>query len=157
MNTAKLGRSILPLALLAVSWTGHAESVIGYEPDADPYALLKTAESEAAAESKLILLIAGGDWCIWCHYLNAFIHDNADVAEALADTFVVAKVYFGDEADNSAFFAELPAAVGYPHFWVLDSAGAILASQNTLPLEDGDKSYDRSNFFAFIDSWKARL
>jgi hypothetical protein len=30
----------------------------------------------------------------------------------------------------------------------------LLVSQDTLPLEDGDKSYDRAKFAAFIERWR---
>jgi hypothetical protein len=57
---------------------------------------------------------------------------------------------------NTEFFAGLPKAAGAPHFWVLSRDGEVLASQDTLPLEDGAKSYDRAKFSAFIDEWRAR-
>ena len=57
---------------------------------------------------------------------------------------------------NKEFFARLPKAAGAPHFWVLSQKGELLASQGTLPLEDGAKSYDRAKFSAFIDEWRAR-
>ena len=144
-------------ALISIASTGVAQSDIGYDPDADPSALLHAAEGQAAADGKFVLVVAGGDWCIWCHYLHAFLDDNADIDRALEDTFVVVKAYYGDNADNSAFFAKLPKAAGYPHFWVLDSDGEVLVSQNTLPLEDGDKSYDREHFLDFIDRWSHEL
>jgi hypothetical protein len=37
---------------------------------------------------------------------------------------------------------------------VLSATGELLASQDTLPLEDGAKSYDRAKFRAFIDRWQ---
>jgi hypothetical protein len=30
----------------------------------------------------------------------------------------------------------------------------VLVSQNTFPLEDGDKSYDKGKFAEFISTWK---
>jgi len=68
----------------------------------------------------------------------------------------VAKVYVGGENKNTAFFARLPEAAGAPHFWVVSATGEVLASQNTLPLEDGAKSYDPKAFLAFIDGWRNR-
>jgi hypothetical protein len=103
---------------------------------------------------KAVLLISGGDWCIWCHYLAAFLDRETDLDAALHDVFVVAKVYVGDENQNQEFFATLPKAAGAPHFWVLSASGELLASQDTLPLEDGAKSYDRDKFRAFIDRWQ---
>lgn len=55
---------------------------------------------------------------------------------------------------NAEFFGRLPKAAGAPHFWVLSPGGQVLESQDTLPLEDGDKSYDRGKFQAFIERWR---
>lgn len=163
---ASFGRKVRPgntwcavasLILLLTSTGGYAQDNLGYDPDADPFQQLQDARSTAADDGKLILVIAGGDWCIWCHWLDAYLAANVDVSEALYGTFVVLKVFYGGSDDNEEFFATIPRAAGYPHFWVLDSEGKLLASQNTVPLEDGDKSYDNRNFIAFIDEWRARL
>jgi thioredoxin-related protein len=128
---------------------------IGYDPKADAFAILDTAVETAAKEQKLVLLVSGGDWCVWCHYLHAFLEREPAIDDALHDVFVVAKVYVGAENKNTAFFSKLPEAAGAPHFWVLSGTGQVLASENTLPLEDGDKSYDPAKFRAFIDRWRA--
>lgn len=149
-----LGRAVTALAVASfLSPAAAAPDVLGYDPDADPFALLAAARAEAAGEDKRVLVIAGGEWCIWCHYLDAFLEANADVAASLKETFVVVKAHLGDANMNEAFFATLPEAVGYPHFWVIGADGSVLASQNTLPLEDGDKSYDRERFLEFIGRW----
>jgi hypothetical protein len=127
---------------------------IGYDPKADAFALRDAAVAQAAAEDKLVLLISGGDWCIWCHYLAAFLERETELDAALHDVFVVAKVYVGDKNLNKDFFATLPEAAGAPHFWVLSATGELLASQDTLPLENGAKSYDPDKFRAFIDRWQ---
>jgi thioredoxin-related protein len=140
--------------VLATSVLAAETKDIGYDPKADAFALRDAAVAQAAAESKLVLLISGGDWCIWCHYLAAFLERETELDAALHDVFVVAKVYVGDENRNTEFFATLPKAAGAPHFWVLSAKGEMLASQNTLPLEDGAKSYDRAAFLAFIERWR---
>jgi hypothetical protein len=103
------------------------------------------------------LVIAGGDWCIWCHWLDAYLVANVDVNDALKETFIVMKIYFGERGRNEQFFATLPRAIGYPHFWVLDAEGKLLVSQNTVAFEDGGESYNKGNFMAFIEKWKATL
>lgn len=146
---------IPPLLVFLISQAANAETVLGYEPEADVFELVQKAQAQAADEGKYILLMAGGDWCIWCHYLQRFLDANDDISGALKHTFVVAKAYYGDEEYNSEYFSTIPSAAGYPHFWILDANGEVLESQNTLPLEDGDKSYDRENFIAFIDKWES--
>jgi hypothetical protein len=143
--------------LITLALSGCARDGLGYDPAADPFAQLQDAKAIAAAEDKLILIVAGGEWCIWCHYLDAFVDENPDVATPLKDTFVVVKAYVGEDNENDAFFSTMPEAAGYPHFWVLAEDGTMLASEGTLPLEDGDKSYDERKFAAFIDKWSATL
>ncbi len=144
-------------ALILASVSGYAQNNLGYDPQADPFQQLQDAQATAADDGKLILVIAGGEWCIWCHWLDAYLAANVDISEALKETFVVLKIFFGGMGYNEEFFATMPRATGYPHFWVLNSEGTLLVSQNTVPLEDGDKSYDKRNFMAFIDEWRATL
>jgi thiol:disulfide interchange protein len=129
---------------------------IGYDHRANAFEQRDSAVAQAAAEHKLVLLISGGDWCVWCHYLAAFLERETAIDAALHDVFVVQKIYVGDENKNKDFFARLPEAPGAPHFWVLSPGGELLTSQNTLPLEDGDKSYDRAKFLAFVEQWRER-
>lgn len=148
---------ILAVATLAlgVSVAGaQAKRDIGYDPRANAFEQRDAAVSKAADEDKLVLLISGGDWCSWCHYLAAFLEREQSLDAALHDVFVVQKVYVGDQNMNKEFFGELPKAAGAPHFWVLSAKGEVLASQDTLPLEDGDKSYERGKVSAFIEQWR---
>jgi thioredoxin-related protein len=154
-----MSRTITTIAAVLTLLIGSAAARsggIGYDAEANPFDALQAAEARADAEDKLVLLVSGGDWCIWCHYLYAFLESNEDVDRALHDVFVVAKVYVGDENRNEEFFAKLPKADGAPHFWVLSHDGAVLESQPTVALEDGKKSYDKHAFMTFIDGWRQR-
>jgi hypothetical protein len=97
-----------------------------------------------------VLVIAGGDWCTWCYYLESFLKKNPDIDTAFHDSFVTVKVYVGNENKNAAFFSKLPRAIGYPHFWVLASDGQLKQSVNTSFLENGANSYDKGRFRKFI-------
>jgi thioredoxin-related protein len=141
--------------LLAGPVRGNAAD-IGYDSRADAFEQLAAAVVRAEREDKRVLLISGGDWCIWCHYLYAFLERETELNAALHDVFVVTKVYVGDENENKEFFAQLPTAVGAPHFWILSKTGELLDSQQTVVLEDGHKSYDRAAMTAFIERWRRR-
>jgi hypothetical protein len=108
-----------------------------YRPDADPAADLELAKARASAEGKRILVEVGGDWCVWCHILDAYLEANADV----------------EAAYRSAFLAQYPERGGYPHFYVLGADGGLLASQDTVELEDGGESYDHAAMMAFAARW----
>lgn len=151
-----LGRIMMAAATLYVAASLAAQPRdIGYDAKADAFAVLNAAVASAAKEQKLVLLVSGGDWCVWCHYLQAFLEREPEIDDALHEVFVVAKVYVGPENKNEAFFARLPEAAGAPHFWVISGTGQVLASENTLPLEDGGKSYDPKKFRAFVDRWRS--
>lgn len=142
-------------ALCSAAALAAAPRDIGYDPHANAFEVLDAAVAQAADEQKLVLLVSGGDWCVWCHYLYAFLEREPAIDAALHEVFVVAKVYVGPENKNTEFFSRLPEAAGAPHFWVLSGTGQVLASENTLPLEDGEKSYDPAKFRAFIDRWRS--
>jgi hypothetical protein len=142
------------LALCGATAPAQPKKDIGYDPHANAFEQRDAAVAKADAEDKLLLLISGGDWCIWCHYLAAFLDRETALDADLHEVFVVQKVYVGGENMNQEFFATLPKAAGAPHFWVLSQKGELLASQDTAPLEDGDKSYDRAKFAAFIERWR---
>jgi thiol:disulfide interchange protein len=157
-SASTLRRCSIAAAAVAALLSGslaRAED-IGYDAKANPFDELTSAVKRAGAEHKLVLLIAGGDWCIWCHYLHAFLDRNADLDTALHEVFVVQQVYSGDDNRNEPFFATLPKAGGYPHFWIIGARGEVLKSQRTDVLEDGDKSYDHAAFARFIAGWQER-
>jgi hypothetical protein len=154
MSTSRFFAGLV--AALALSFTARPAEPLGYDPAADPFAQLAAAKTAATAEHKLVLVVAGGDWCVWCHYLDGFFAKNTELDRALHDTFVVVHVNYSPENLNEKFFATLPKAVGYPHFWVLSADGAVLRSQNTAPLENGNKSYAPDRVAAFIDGWRTR-
>jgi len=114
--------SILAAAALALCTAGapaQPKKDIGYDAHANAFEQREAAVAKADAEDKLLLLISGGDWCIWCHYLAAFLDRETALDADLHEVFVVQKVYVGGENLNQEFFATLPKAAGAPHFWVL--------------------------------------
>lgn len=147
-------RSWLVAGLAALSFSTAAfASRLGYDPKADPFEQYHDAVAQAQAQNKLVLVIAGGDWCGWCHALNKFMSRNADVKSSLDDAFVVMKVYVGDENYNEFFFSQLPEARGAPHFWIIAPDRNVLASESTRQFEQKG-GYDKSEFLAFIEHWK---
>lgn len=127
----------------------------GYDPTADPFVDLQQAVSEATGSGRRILLEVGGEWCIWCHYWEDFLAADAAVSQPLARAFVVLKVNFSPENENSEFLSRYPQIPGYPHFFVLDADGRFLHSQGTAVLEL-DRSYEPKKVLDFIRQWGPR-
>jgi Thioredoxin-like len=125
----------------------------GYDPKRDPAADLKTAEAAAQQGHKHILLEVGGNWCIWCGYLDHFFAAHPDVDAYLKANFVLVKVNWSAENHNNTFvtqFAEIPS---FPFLIVLDENGKLLQAQKTGELEQGH-SYDPNKMMDFLGKWK---
>lgn len=148
-------KKILGAACAALALTANVRAAtLGYDPKADPFEQYHEAIAAAEAQGKLVLVIAGGDWCRWCYVLDRFLSRNDEVKTQLDDAFVVMKVYVGDENYNEDFFAQLPRAYGAPHFWIVSPERVVLASQSTGELERGRNGYDKDAFVSFIQRWK---
>jgi thioredoxin-related protein len=124
-----------------------------FDPTRNPFEDLKTAVGVATESNKRIILDVGGEWCLWCHRIDAFMHSTEEIKFLLEESYVVVKVNFSKENKNEKFLSQYPVIEGYPHFFVLDSDGKLLHSQNTGELEK-DKDYDKDKFMTFLNKWK---
>lgn len=139
---------VLSLSLFAQQY----EAAKKFDPTRNPEQDLKIAVEYAQKTNKRILLDVGGEWCIWCHRIDAFIESHKEIKEYLNKHFVVVKVNYSKENKNEKFLANYPPIPGYPHFFVLDKDGKFLHSQDTGVLEK-DKDYDEIKFMKFLQKW----
>jgi thiol:disulfide interchange protein len=124
-----------------------------YDPARDPANDLEQAILKAQKENKRIMLELGGDWCIWCRYMDDFYASHADILQVRAENYVLVKINVSEENSNDDFLSDFPAPGGYPHIYILDSDGTLLHSQDTVELEDGGSSYVPEVFMAFLKKW----
>ncbi|WP_444995487.1 thioredoxin family protein [Aliikangiella sp. IMCC44359] len=134
---------------------GNAEYAKSYDPARDPFKDLAMAMSEAKKNNKYILIVAGGEWCTWCHVLEAYLKKEKKINQELLDIFEVMKLNFSKENKNKKFFSTLPDAPAYPHFFILDNSGKVLLSKNTTPLEKGN-TYSNNKFRILINHFKKK-
>jgi thioredoxin-related protein len=138
-------------ALLAQSDEPHPT----FDPTRNPQEDLKAAIELAKKTNKNILLDVGGEWCIWCHRIDAFMHDTNEIESLLNENFIVVKINYSKENKNEEFLSKYPKIEGYPHFFVLNKNGKFLHSQNTGDLEK-EKGYDKNKFLTFLETWSPR-
>jgi thioredoxin-related protein len=148
---------IFPLIILSFTLPLLAQNNIEskrekFDPAKDPFKDLETAVVKAKSENKRILLDVGGEWCIWCHRLDAFIESSEEIKEFLNKNYITIKINFSPENKNEKFLSQYPAIKGYPHMFVLDSDGKFLHSQDTGLLEK-EKSYDAEKILGFLKQW----
>lgn len=124
-----------------------------YDPRRDPFADGKAAIELATKTQRRILIEVGGDWCKWCHILDAFIRNDSQIEQALHETFVVLKVNVSDENSNEKFLSAFPKALGYPHMYVTESNGSVIHSQDTAKFLVNLK-YSKEKFLLFLNKWK---
>ena len=128
------------------------QAVHHYDPARDAAKDIDAAAAEAARSGKWVLLEVGGEWCIWCHRLDAFWEENPDIADLLERNFVMVKVNFSPDNENKDVRSRYPEIPGYPHFFVLDADGKLAHSQDTGQLEAGDHR-DPEKVLAFLEQW----
>lgn len=141
------------LAASASLFAQTEERTEKFDPTRNPFDDVKSAVGLATESNKRIILDVGGEWCIWCHRIDAFMHNTEEIKSLLEENYVVIKVNFSKENKNEKFLSQYPAIEGYPHFFVLDSDGKMIHSQNTGELEK-DKDYDKEKFLEFLNKWK---
>jgi thiol:disulfide interchange protein len=125
-----------------------------FDPKRDPAADLAVALEMAKAGGKRVIVDVGGEWCSWCHILDRFFADNAEIDALRRSRYVWLKVNWSRENENRAFLARWPKVAGYPHLFVLDADGKLVHSQDTGVLERG-KGYDEAKMRAFLTRYAA--
>lgn len=115
---------------LLLSVAAHAADKV-FDPTRDAAADLATAENQAKAEHKVVLLDVGGNWCGWCLIFDRLSHSDEKLRDVLEKRYVVVHVNMSRENDNAAFLSRFPKVPGYPHFFVLSADGKMLANQGT--------------------------
>ena len=124
-----------------------------YDARANPYRDLERAVERAAAENKRVLIVVGGEWCVWCDILDRFLARDADVRAAFEEAFVVVKVNWSRANENTAFLSGFPESGGFPDFFIVGGDGVFLGQQRTDVLEHG-RDYDRGRMLAFARRWR---
>lgn len=123
-----------------------------YDPKRDAAKDVAAAIKEAQRTNKNVLVEIGGQWCIWCKYLDKFFADNSALTQYRDENYVMVKVNFSPENKNEALISKYGKVPGYPHFFVLDKNGKLLHSQDTSKLEQG-RGYNMTAVASFLREW----
>jgi thiol:disulfide interchange protein len=138
------------LAALAVApaWSFHTLPE-KFEPARDAVADVQQAIALAQAQRKMVLVDVGGEWCSWCHVFDRFVARSPEVQKAMQERYILLKVNYSPQNRNEAVLSRWPRAKGYPHFYVLDATGSVVASQASAELEAAH-DYDEAKVLAFL-------
>lgn len=120
-----------------------------YDLARDPGADIANGLAQARALRKRVLITVGGDWCPPCENMDRFLREDESMAGMLAAHFVLVRVAVPQRGTDIPALASLPHIEGFPHLFVLDGDGRLLASKETDDLELGE-TYDRDKFLRFL-------
>lgn len=124
-----------------------------FDSSRDPEADLQHALAAAAARNHRVLLIVGGDWCVWCFLLDRHFDRDREVAKRFYGGFEVMRVYYNDDNRNQAFLSKFPDFTLFPHFFVVEADGRVAGSV-VADVMIRDARYDNELIDRFITSWQ---
>lgn len=124
-----------------------------YDDKADPFKDAAAAIKLAQDTKRNVLLEIGGNWCTWCHKMDAFLEKNPDIYQKLHAEYVLLKINVSDSNENEAFMKALPPTQGYPHMYISTDSGKMILSKDTAELLS-DNDYSREAWLAFLEQWK---
>jgi thioredoxin-related protein len=123
-----------------------------YDDQRDPFKDAAAALTLAQETNRQVLIEIGGNWCSWCHKMDAFLAKNPDVYEALHSQYVLLKISVSDSNENNDFMKSLPPVLGYPHMYVSTAQGKMILSKDTAELLTGN-NYSKSQWLSFLSDW----
>ncbi len=126
-----------------------------YDEQRDPFEDANAALNLARATNRNVLIEIGGNWCLWCHKMDAFLLKNPKVYQALHSKYVLLKINVSDSNENDAFMKALPPVLGYPHIYVSAANGKMLLSKDTAELQDNN-GYSKDYWLTFLNEWQSK-
>lgn len=147
------------LGVAAVSATPVLAADKPFDPGRDPAKDLRAAEDEARSGHKNILMDVGGNWCPWCILLDRTLGEDTQLRALLQQNFVVLRVNWSREQQNTDFLSKFPPAKGYPSWYVLSADGKLLTQKDTSELEQDHKlqsGYNKQALKEFLEKNRAR-
>jgi thioredoxin-related protein len=124
-----------------------------YDDTSDPFVDAVAAVKLAKETDRNVLIEIGGNWCSWCHKMDAFLESNPEGYKTLHSKYVLLKISVSDSNENEAFMKSLPPVLGYPHMYISTSAGKMLLSKDTAELIEED-DYSKKQWLLFLNKWQ---
>lgn len=126
-----------------------------YNETADGDAEISNLIKKAKKQNKLILIQAGGNWCIWCLRFNHFVKNTPELEKIISDNYLYYHLNFSPKNKNEKAFqkyAKEGHKLGYPFFVVLDTNGKVLGIDESSQLEQ-DKGYSLVKVEKYLKSY----
>ncbi|WP_153796580.1 thioredoxin family protein [Foetidibacter luteolus] len=148
---------IVFLLILSLNARAAYSDSLLYHPDANAAADITDAIKQAKAENKHVLIMAGGNWCSWCHKFNRLATADRQVDSLVKANYIVYHLNYSPENKNKAVFDHygFPQRFGFPVFIVLDADGNRIHTQNSGYLEQNNY-YSKPKVMDFLRNWSPK-
>ena len=131
-----------------------------YDETADAKQDIRLAVQKATNEGKHVLLMFGGNWCIWCHRLHRLFDEDKTIHDCLHQKYILVMIDVGKRdkyLDLNEQYGN-PYQHGFPVLVVLDSQGHQLTTQDTgsleKPAQEGvEKGHYSGKVLEFLQQW----
>jgi thioredoxin-related protein len=127
-----------------------------YDEQRDPFSDANAALALAKKTNRNVLIEIGGNWCTWCHKMDAFLLKNPNIYKELHSKYVLLKISVSDANENESFMKSLPPVLGYPHMYVSTASGKMLLSKDTAELQDSN-GYSTEYWLTFLQQWQNKV
>ena len=156
MKYKVLRRWLFFLLLIMALPAAANDSTRLYNPRANAEKDVTLLLEKAKRENKRLLLQIGGNWCLMCYRLNAFIQTDSTLKNLVAENFISYHLNYSPENKNSAYLAKLgnPQRYGFPVLVVLSADGKPLHTQNMSLMLKGN-GYDYNKLKTFLQHWRS--
>ncbi len=149
-------RWLFLLFLFATLQASASDTTRLYNPRANAEKDVAQLLVKAKREKKRLLLQVGGNWCLMCYRLNAFIQTDSTLKSLLNEGYISYHLNYSPENKNQVYLARLgnPQRYGFPVLVVLNAEGERLHTQNMSLLLKGN-GYDYEKLKTFLQTWRA--
>ena len=141
-------------SLLVSAKASDGDSSKPYNPTANAKVDIEQAIKEAKKTGKHIILMTGGNWCVWCLRFNKLVTQDKQLDSAIKANYIFYHLNYSKENKNLDVLANYgyPQRFGFPVFIILDGDGSRIHTQNSAYLEEG-KGYSKVKVLEFLDNW----
>lgn len=118
------------------------------------------AIATAQQSGKRVLLMFGGNWCIWCHRLHRLFNNDRTIHRVLEKNYVLVMIDVGKRDKNLDLNEKYgnPYQHGFPVLVVLEKDGSLLHTQETgsleyTPQESNTRGHHPGRVLQFLERW----
>jgi thiol:disulfide interchange protein len=125
-----------------------------YPADADATKEIEEALKTAAAKSKRVMLVFGGNWCYDCHVLDQALHEG-EAGRIMKERFLLVHVDIGEGDKNKELLERYKASLGsgVPVVVIVNGDGKVIYSASNGEFEAARRMM-KKDLVAFLRKWK---